>query len=54
MRCYSEQPIDAPLLIFLAFEEAPDCDIRSNLLPRVNITPEGGVNLTCPPRVPHL
>lgn len=42
LRCYSAQPLDAPLLVFLAFEEAVGSKIRTVFLPRVRLTPELG------------
>jgi len=42
MRCYSDQPLDPSLLVFLAFEEAVEGTIRSDLLPRSRVTPLEG------------
>jgi hypothetical protein len=42
LRCYSDQPLDAPLLVFLAFEDAKGENISSDFLPRTRITPERG------------
>lgn len=40
LRCYSERPLDASLLVFLAFkEEAPNLD-GQEFLPRSSVTPE--------------
>ena len=42
LRCYSDQPIDPSLLVFLAFDEAVEGEIRQELLERTTITPEMG------------
>ena len=42
LRCYSDRPLDAPLLIFLAFkDESPDKVVERHL-PRSFLTPEEG------------
>lgn len=46
LRCYADRPLDAPLLIFMAFQdEAPD-KIKSEHLKRSLLTPELGVKQT--------
>lgn len=40
MRCYGDQPVDLPLLVFLAFQEATKTDISTDLLPRARLTSE--------------
>lgn len=42
MRCYAGQPIDGPLLVFLAFEEAVGKGLHANLLSRSALTPSHG------------
>lgn len=39
LRCYSWLPLDRPLLVFLAFREVLG-EVSTNLLPRVQLTPE--------------
>ena len=43
LRCYSNQPIDAPLLVFLAFESALPKRLNSNYLLRSQLRPDFGV-----------
>jgi hypothetical protein len=45
MRCYPTQPLDAPLLVFLAFTLSFGGLIDSKFLPRVKITPEHGAEM---------
>jgi KAP family P-loop domain len=40
MRCYAGHPLDAPLLVFLAFEHSLGKNIDTKILPRANYTPE--------------
>lgn len=42
MRCYTEQPLDASLLLFLAFERSVGTPLDTKLLPRALLTPELG------------
>ncbi len=42
MRCYSKQPLDASLLVFLAFEMALNEPLSADFLPRSQITPRLG------------
>ncbi len=45
LRCYSNQPLDAPLLVFLAFNEASDEPLNTHFLPRAELTPEEGARM---------
>jgi len=40
LRCYEKQPIDAPLLVFLAFQNDKPDSIKTDSLPRTQFTPE--------------
>lgn len=43
LRCYSDRPLDAPLLVFMAFrDERPD-KVNESYLPRSFLTPEVGI-----------
>ena len=44
LRCYSERPLDASLLVILSFEDAVDNPFKKNFLPRSRLTPEEGKN----------
>lgn len=45
LRCYSDRPLDAPLLVFMAFmDEKPD-SVKQSDLPRSFLTPEEGKNI---------
>ena len=42
LRCYADRPLDAPLLVFMAFkDEKPDV-VEESYLPRSFLTPEEG------------
>ncbi|WP_299983888.1 P-loop NTPase fold protein [uncultured Ruegeria sp.] len=40
LRCYSDQPLDVPLLVFLAFQAEAGGVIQKDFLPRTFMTPE--------------
>jgi hypothetical protein len=40
LRCYSDQPLDAPLLVFLAFEDAVGKPLDYSFLPRAQFDPK--------------
>jgi len=42
LRCYADHPLDASLLVFLAFQDAIDNKISEKFLPRSFLTPEVG------------
>jgi hypothetical protein len=42
LRCYAERPLDASLLVFLAFQDEAGDEIPTSLLPRSFLTPEEG------------
>ncbi len=42
LRCYAARPLDASLLVFLAFQEETDGEISTDFLPRSFLTPEEG------------
>ena len=44
LRCYANQPLDAPLLVFLAFKNEIGTAARFDLLPRANLTPDEGAS----------
>lgn len=43
LRCYADRPLDASLLVFLAFQNEIDNEISQDLLPRTYLTPEQGI-----------
>lgn len=49
LRCYSNQPLDASLLVFLAFQSEMSVSLKSDLLPRSFLTPTVGKNNSQPP-----
>ncbi len=42
LRCYADRPLDAPLLVFLAFKDEASGNIPAVFLPRSLLTPEKG------------
>lgn len=42
LRCYADRPLDASLLVFLAFQDETDGKIRADYLPRSFLMPEEG------------
>lgn len=42
LRCYSDRPLDAPLLVFLAFGDETNQEVPERFLPRSLLTPEVG------------
>lgn len=42
LRCYADRPLDASLLIFLAFQDVAAVELWSGFLPRSFLTPEQG------------
>lgn len=45
LRCYSDRPLDASLLVFLAFQNETEVEISREIFPRVKLTPEIGVEM---------
>ena len=45
LRCYADRPLDASLLVFLAFEDEIDGKISGSFLPRSLFTPEKGAEM---------
>lgn len=43
MRCYADRPLDAPLLVFMAFQDESPKNVHQDHLPRSFLTPEEGV-----------
>lgn len=44
LRCYADRPLDASLLVFLAFQDETGSKIKESFLPRSFLTPEEGAN----------
>ncbi len=42
LRCYADQPLDAPLLVFMAFKDEKPATVVEDYLPRSFLTPEAG------------
>ena len=45
MRCYSDRPIDAPMLVYLAFEGELSNQIDYDIFRRAGVTPENGLEI---------
>lgn len=43
LRCYADHPLDASMLVFLAFQDHMSEDNASEIFPRSTLTPESGV-----------
>ncbi len=43
LRCYSDRPLDAPLLVFMAFKDECPVIVSQDFLPRSFLTPEEGM-----------
>lgn len=45
LRCYADRPLDASLLVFLAFQNEIEEEIPTDIFPRINLTPETGIEM---------
>ncbi|MBL4919438.1 KAP family P-loop NTPase fold protein [Szabonella alba] len=45
LRCYADRPLDAPLLVFMAFKDESPTKVNHDHLPRSFLTPEEGERL---------
>lgn len=51
MRCYADRPLDAPLLVFMAFRDESPSNVHQEHLPRSFLTPEEGEKQSAEPKL---